>query len=242
MEFRNPGAVIEETIRVRKLKSFFSQLTPKTLLIDLACGSRPYALLYRHKFERTIGIEHPDSPFPKNDVDIYCLADSIPLESNTADVILATEMLHDIAEPTSVLDETFRLLKPGGYLLLTTPFLVPIVDGRFDHYRYTRYGLTYLLDKSGYEIVTTEQVGDIISSGITLFTKPWLRFWNMLSKRLHLSLIYSYWNPLFLLTVVLPQVIFLLVENVPPFSLLFKRFNYGCIGYYTVARKPGGKS
>jgi SAM-dependent methyltransferase len=242
MEFRNPGAVIEETIRVRKLKQFFNLLTPKELIIDLACGLRPYAPLYKSKFSRTIGIEHPDSPFPKNSIDIYCLADAIPMESNTADVILATEMLHDMAEPTAVLDEIFRIVKPGGYLILTTPFLVPIVDGRYDHYRYTRYGLDYLLKKSGFEVEKTEQVGDIISSAIILTTKPWLRFWNMLAKRLHLDIIYSYWNPLLQITVILPQVSYLLLENIPPFSIFLKHFNYGCIGYYSVARKPGDVS
>src|SRR5688572_5522049 len=110
MEFRNPGAVIEETIRVRKLKQFFSTNGNAEVLIDLACGSRPYAGLYGPFFIKSIGIEHPDSPFPKSGIDIFCKAEAIPLPGSSADVVLSTEMLHDITEPGIVLAEIYRIL------------------------------------------------------------------------------------------------------------------------------------
>jgi SAM-dependent methyltransferase len=183
MEYRNPGAVIEETIRVRMLKDTFGILGKKQLLIDLGCGPRPYYNLYKSYYERTIGIEHPDTIFPKSNIDIFCTAESVPLESETADVILCTEVLHDIAEPQKVLREINRLLKPGGVLILTTPFLVPIVDGKIDHYRYTKTGLTYLISKSGMKVESVVPVSDIFGALTTLYVKPWLRIWNVIQKK-----------------------------------------------------------
>lgn len=237
MEFRNPGAVIEESIRVRELRKFFTEHEKAELLIDLGCGTRPYRGIYEKHFHRTIGIEHPDSPFPKSGIDLFCKADDIRLPDSVADVVLTTEMLHDAAEPLKVLREINRILKPGGTLLLSTPFLVPIVDGQFDHYRYTKYGLEYLLNQSDFEDIHITPVGDIFAAGITLFIKPWQRCWNVLAKKTRLKLLYSNWNPLFAVTVTFPQLMYFLLNSLPGIRQLFLHFNYGSLGYFTLARK-----
>lgn len=242
MEYRNPGAVIEETIRVRMLKTTFGVIGKKQVLIDLGCGRRPYYDLYKPHFERTIGIEHPDTDFPKENIDIFCTADAVPLENGIADVILCTEVLHDIAEPDTVLREINRLLKPGGILILTTPFLVPVVDGKIDHYRYTRNGLTYIIHKSGMKVRSVEPVSDIFGVMTTLYVKPWLRIWNVIAKKTGWKGFYSVYNPLMWITAIFPQTFYLVLSDLPVFRQLFRKFNYGSIGYYTIAEKAGSHS
>lgn len=54
------------------------------------------------------------------------IADSskkIPFESNTFDLVLASEIIEHVANPDTFLKEIHRVLKPGGKLLLTTPNL-----------------------------------------------------------------------------------------------------------------------
>ena len=238
MEYRNPGAVIEETIRVRLLKEAFRNYGQSEVLIDLGCGPRPYFHLYKDYFSRTIAIEHPDTDFPKKNIDIFCSAVNIPLPDHSANAVLCTEMLHDIAEPELVLKEISRLLKPGGILILTTPFMVPVVDGDIDHYRYTRTGIRFLVHKAGMKVRNTEAVSDIFGVMTTLYVKPWLRFWNVLSKKTKLKGLYSTWNPFFWLTAILPQVFYMVLSEIPGFRQLFRKFSYGCIGYFTIAVKP----
>ena len=49
-----------------------------------------------------------------------------------------------------MINECFRVLKPGGALVLTGPFYWPIHEEPYDYYRYTRYGLEYMLQKAGF--------------------------------------------------------------------------------------------
>ncbi len=46
---------------------------------------------------------------------------AIPLESASIDVVCVTNLLQDIPDPPSVIEEIYRLLKPGGKVLAVTP-------------------------------------------------------------------------------------------------------------------------
>ncbi len=237
MQFRNPGAIIEQTLRYRFLASYFNSGQQKDTLLDLGCGPRPYRALYQHAFKKTIGAEHPSSHFPKSEIDIYCLATDIPLDDNTIDTVLCTEVMHDIAEPTMMLNEIHRILKPGGELILTTPFVTPIVDGEYDHYRFTCYGLDYLLKKSGFEIINIQPVGDVFAATVTLWIKPWLKFFNVIAKKTGIRAIYSIYNPLMFIFTTLPQIMYLLTMKLPGFKHLYSKFSYGPIGFISHVRK-----
>lgn len=237
MRISNPGAVIENTLRDMLLGKHFRSGNRKGLLVDLGCGPRPYYKLYSPYFEKTLGTDLPDSPFPKENIDIYCSATEIPLENNSVDTVLSTEVMHDMAEPRLMLREINRILKPGGEVILTTPFVVPTVDGAYDHYRYTEQGLRYLLTAENFEVITIIPVADVIGAMITLGIKPWLRFWNQLSKMLHMKFIYSAWNPLFLITVLFPQAFYLWTARLPIIKGFYRKFTYGAIGYISVAVK-----
>lgn len=47
----------------------------------------------------------------------------IPLQDKSIDAIMCTEVLEHVPNPIQVLHEFKRLLKPGGYLLITVPFV-----------------------------------------------------------------------------------------------------------------------
>src|SRR5215472_7756376 len=46
---------------------------------------------------------------------------AIPLESASIDVVCVTNLLQDIPDPPAVIEEIYRLLKPGGKVLAVTP-------------------------------------------------------------------------------------------------------------------------
>jgi|GEM_PF-4971848 len=236
MNWKNPGSIIEESIRTEKLKKFFRHYGSGECLLDLGCGPRPYYSIYKSHFEKTIGADLADSPFPKKQIDIYCKATEVPLPDESIDVILCTEVLHDLAEPDEFFNEVKRLLKPDGYLVMTSPFVVPIVDGEYDHYRYTKFGLKYRIEKSGLKVESIEEVGDLFASTITLSVKPFLKFFNNVAKLLRFKAFYSSYNPLIFLTVVLPQLFYLFLSKIPLIKSIFKRFRYGSIGYVSIAK------
>ena len=69
--------------------------------------------------------------------DIVSDAAAIPLPDASQDVVILGEVLEHVYDPVSVLKETSRLLRPGGSLLATVPFIYPIHAHPDDYGRYT---------------------------------------------------------------------------------------------------------
>jgi 2-polyprenyl-3-methyl-5-hydroxy-6-metoxy-1,4-benzoquinol methylase len=61
------------------------------------------------------------------------------------DLVVASEVLEHLHSPHLGLENIRRILKRGGVLVLSTPFILPIHDRPHDYFRFTRYGLEFLL-------------------------------------------------------------------------------------------------
>ena len=62
-------------------------------------------------------------------------------------------------EPAAVIAELARVLKPGGRMLLIVPHEWEEHQIPHDYFRYTRYGVRYLLERAGLTPVAIEPVG-----------------------------------------------------------------------------------
>lgn len=63
------------------------------------------------------------------------------------DAIVIMEVLEHVVDPVQAGSEIYRLLKPGGRLILSTPFIFPLHDRPYDFYRYTKYGLAHIFGR-----------------------------------------------------------------------------------------------
>jgi SAM-dependent methyltransferase len=52
---------------------------------------------------------------------VHALADSLPLEKASIDVVCWSRLLHEAGDPQRVVEEIYRVLKPGGKVLAVTP-------------------------------------------------------------------------------------------------------------------------
>ena len=64
--------------------------------------------------------------------------------------------MEHVTEPRIFLAEAFRVMKRGGTALLTTPFMWGEHEQPHDYFRFTRYGLRYLAEKAGFEVIEIE--------------------------------------------------------------------------------------
>jgi len=55
-------------------------------------------------------------------LDIVSDITAIPLPDNSVDAVLCTEVLEHVPDPLAAIKEFSRLVKPGGYLIITAPF------------------------------------------------------------------------------------------------------------------------
>ena len=81
--------------------------------------------------------------------DIFGDAARLPLADASCDGVLLFEVLEHLELPDASIAEIARVLRPGGQLLLSVPFLYPIHDAPHDFHRFTRYALERLLQTHG---------------------------------------------------------------------------------------------
>lgn len=79
-------------------------------------------------------------------------ASRLPVADASIDTVVLLEVLEHLEHPREALDEIARVLKPGGRLLLSMPFLYPIHDAPHDFQRYTIHGLTREISAVGFDV------------------------------------------------------------------------------------------
>ena len=122
-------------------------------LMDIGCGLKPYGTMTKGLVESHVGIDHENTLHDKSNIDRFGTAYELPAEDAEFDTALCTAVLEHLEEPARALSEVARALKPGGRLILTAPLFWHLHEEPRDFFRYTRYGLQYLLETNGYEVV-----------------------------------------------------------------------------------------
>lgn len=115
-------------LRYNKIISRLKKIDRPVRVVDLGCGYRGAALEKIVKFfpylENAIGFDlsvdrnfsHPIIKLIEADLNLR-----LPLPDNWFDAVVSTATLEHLADQRSAVKEIYRVLKPGGYLLLTTP-------------------------------------------------------------------------------------------------------------------------
>lgn len=126
-------------------------------VLDVGCGSQQYRrfVTCRHY----VGIEWNLARRPPVVADVT----RIPFRDGAFDSALCTEVLEHLPEPGHCLEEIRRVVKPGGPVFFTVPMTMYTHSEPHDFYRYTEYGLRYLLEKHGFEIVELRRLGGVVS-------------------------------------------------------------------------------
>lgn len=132
------------------------------VLLDVGCGQSPYKPLLMSspgQVKSYIGLDLENNPIHANQPDITWRDGKIPLDDNTVDCAICTEVLEHCPNPEAVLKEICRVLVPNGILFLTVPFLWPLHEVPHDEYRYTPFSLSRHLSASGFADIELRPLG-----------------------------------------------------------------------------------
>ncbi|GAB4486994.1 MAG: hypothetical protein OHK006_15530 [Thermodesulfovibrionales bacterium] len=128
------------------------------LVIDLGCGTSPYKEDILRSADAYIGVDWPNSQHDQRNVDVFAdLTRTLPFPDNYADTVVSFQVMEHLPEPEVFLSECSRILKPSGRLFLTVPFMWHVHEQPHDYFRYTRYGLEYLLRKHGFTDISIKE-------------------------------------------------------------------------------------
>ena len=123
-------------------------------ILDVGCGQKPYKHLFNYAKYIGIEVEQEGHDHTNEDVDVYYDGKHIPFENGHFDSAITSQVLEHVFEPDAFLKEINRVLKKDGTLLLTVPFVWDEHEQPYDYARYSSFGLKYLLEKNGFQVVT----------------------------------------------------------------------------------------
>lgn len=131
-------------------------LPSESVLYDLGAGSVPFRdILFRFKY---IGVDFV--PFP--DVSIVADLTQLPIVDESADVITILNTIEHVSDTELLLKETYRILKRGGIMIGTVPFLMQVHQEPHDYNRYTSHQLKHVLSNAGFVDITILPLGNLI--------------------------------------------------------------------------------
>lgn len=121
-------------------------------LLDVGCGTKPYRSLFN--VEDYVGLDIDNESTRKRGIADYLYdGGKFPFEDASFDSILCNQVLEHVFNPDEFLGEIRRVLKPGGKLLLTVPFVWDEHEQPYDYARYSSFGLCALLERQGFGIL-----------------------------------------------------------------------------------------
>lgn len=122
----------------------------KISILDFGAGKSPYKKLFKESFNYISYDKYHDM---SSKADLIFDSDTIiNLDDNSVDVIMAIQVLEHLKEPSIIFSEFKRILKPNGYLLITTHQNFEIHCEPEDYFRFTFFGLKYLGEKNNFII------------------------------------------------------------------------------------------
>lgn len=121
-------------------------------LLDVGCGTKPYQALFQ--VEGYVGLDIDSETTRKRGIaDKLYDGGKFPFSDAEFDALLCNQVLEHVFNPDEFIDEINRVLKPGGKLLLTVPFVWDEHEQPYDYARYSSFGLRALLEKHGFKIL-----------------------------------------------------------------------------------------
>jgi SAM-dependent methyltransferase len=149
-------ARIEDAVR-----QFSTEIPAGAVILDAGAGEGQYSSLFqRHRYV-AVDLGIGDETWSYDSLDAVAELEHLPFRDATFDAALNIVTLEHVREPKQVLSEIGRVLKPGGRLLLVTPMEWEEHQQPHDYYRYTSYGLRYLLDCAGFTVERLTPAGGL---------------------------------------------------------------------------------
>lgn len=141
------------------------------VLLDFGCGKKPYEKLFKNvSLYIGVDIEVSGHNHKNSNIDFYYDGKRLPFEPNTFDIIFASEVLEHVPNHDDIFKEFHRVLKPGGKILITIPFLWGEHEEPYDFIRFTNFGIVNVLQQYGFNQIKVSKIGGSFETLCQLFS------------------------------------------------------------------------
>lgn len=133
-------------------------------VLDYGCADVPY----RWFFGPDVRFTAADLPGNPHATLVLNEDATVPVPDGTFDAVLSTQVLEHVPDPAAYLRECFRVLRPGGRLLLSTHGIFVYHPDPIDWWRWTSAGLRHVVEEAGFAVVRFEGIIGLLATGIQL--------------------------------------------------------------------------
>jgi ubiquinone/menaquinone biosynthesis C-methylase UbiE len=149
--------------RTRALKAVMAPLlgkTPDFRLLDVGCGAGNM-IHHLSCYGQVKGLDIDERPVKiarqrGYDVDQFDVTASMPFDDNSFDAVTALDVIEHNQDDVAILTESYRVLKPGGHLIITVPAFMWLWSHNDDinaHVRrYTAREIKQKLSQTGFKV------------------------------------------------------------------------------------------
>jgi SAM-dependent methyltransferase len=151
----NPGFSHIDFLILRQRRKRFAEWIRKLpgrdlRVLDVGGRIQPYRVLVQERAEIYVAVD----PVATGLVDVIGIGESLSFKNCAFDLVFCTQMLSYARDPKHVLGEIFRVLKPGGTVLLSAPSFCPQFHD--ERWRFLSDGLSILLSSFSYVEIVPE--------------------------------------------------------------------------------------
>jgi SAM-dependent methyltransferase len=175
---------IDRYLLKKQIKNFSSFITGKVLDIGAGNVSRYEKLFSSNEYLKM-------DVFKGDNIDFVGTADNIPINDSEFDSVVCTQVFEHLKNPRKSAREIYRILKKGGYCLVTVPQINELHEEPNDFFRYTKYGIEYIFKKEGFAVIEYDQRGGFFVSGVQMFSRYFIDRFKLYNKKI-LGRLFSY--------------------------------------------------
>jgi SAM-dependent methyltransferase len=125
-------------------------------VLDIGCGEKPYERLFH--CDKYVGMELGSCLNRQTKkADIFYDGKHIPAKDNFFDSVVMFEVLEHVFNADGLLKEVRRVLKPGGLLLMSVPFIWDEHEQPYDWGRYSSFGLNALVSRNEFKVLKQQK-------------------------------------------------------------------------------------
>ncbi len=127
--------------------------------LDVGAGQLAWCVEIARRASRYVAadvtVTHPDLDI------IFDVQRPWPFASASFDSLFCCSVLEHVREPWGTLDEFYRVLRPGGHVVLSVPFLYYLHGAPQDYFRFTPFGIRHLARRAGFEVLVCQPYGGL---------------------------------------------------------------------------------
>ncbi len=157
-----------------------ASLPPGARVLDAGAGESRHAPCFGRQRYYGVDLAVGDATWDYGSLSAVADLSHLPFRAGSFAAVLNIVTLEHVREPKAVLAELAAVLEPGGRLLLVIPHEWEVHQHPHDFYRYTSFGVNYLLRQAGFDRIRILPVGGYfrlmsrrVMNGLQFFPGLW---------------------------------------------------------------------